>query len=138
MWNLSTLLLTAVSSNQLLIHSFHLKCFLWIFSFPFFGFKIQLSLVCLFPILLFPCFLSSVFLGPALGNGLRISADTFTNPADVPSSLLSLETEGHRLVLLPDSEVCQWHGGIGIHLHQECFHSREKFLSHETPFQFYV
>ena len=45
-------------------------------------------------ILLFPCFLHSVFLGPTLGKGLIISGNTFINPTDVPSSVLSLELEG--------------------------------------------
>jgi hypothetical protein len=42
----------------------------------------------------FSFFLSPVCLGPALGKDLIISADTVTNPADVPPSLLSLEPEG--------------------------------------------
>ena len=45
-------------------------------------------------ILLLPCFLPPVFLGPALGKGLIISGDTFIYPADIPSSFLSLELEG--------------------------------------------
>jgi len=45
-------------------------------------------------ILLFPCFLLLVVLGPASGKGLIILEDTFINPADVPTSLLSLEMEG--------------------------------------------
>jgi hypothetical protein len=35
-----------------------------------------------------------VFLGSSLGEGLIILKDTFINPADVPSSWLSLELEG--------------------------------------------
>ena len=45
-------------------------------------------------ILLFPCFLHSVSLGPTLGKGLIISGGTLKNPTDVPSSVLSLEPEG--------------------------------------------
>ena len=42
-------------------------------------------------ILLLPCFLTPVFLGPSLGKVLINPADSFTNLADIPSSLLSLE-----------------------------------------------
>ena len=45
-------------------------------------------------ILLFPCFLLLVVLGRASGKDLIILGDTFINPADVPTSLLSLELEG--------------------------------------------
>lgn len=45
-------------------------------------------------ILLFPCFLLLVVLGPASGKGLIILGVTFINPADVPTSLLSMELEG--------------------------------------------
>ena len=45
-------------------------------------------------ILLFHVFFTQVFLGPTLGKGLIISGDTFINPTDVLSSVLSLEFEG--------------------------------------------
>jgi len=45
-------------------------------------------------ILLLPCFLHSVFLGPTLRKGFITSGDTFINPIDVSSSVLSLELEG--------------------------------------------
>jgi hypothetical protein len=46
-------------------------------------------------ILLFPCyFFLLVVLGSASGEGLIILGDTFINPADIPTSLLSLELEG--------------------------------------------
>ena len=44
-------------------------------------------------ILLFPCILPPVFLCLSLGKGRINSADTFTNPADIPPSLFSLETK---------------------------------------------
>jgi len=44
-------------------------------------------------ILLFPCILLPVFLCLSLGKCLINSAGTFTNPADIPPSLLSLETK---------------------------------------------
>ena len=46
-----------------------------------------------FWILLFPCILPPGFLCLSLGKGLIISADTFTNSADIPPPLFSLETE---------------------------------------------
>jgi len=40
-----------------------------------------------------PAFSPLAFLGLSLGKGLIILGDTFINPADVPSSWLSLELE---------------------------------------------
>ena len=42
-------------------------------------------------------FSSLVFLGPSLGKDCNILGDTFINPADIPSPLLSLELEGAQV-----------------------------------------
>jgi len=53
--NLSKLLFTAIKSNQLLIHSFHLKCFPWIFSFTLFV-SLVLNFIHLWCVCLDPAF----------------------------------------------------------------------------------
>ena len=135
-WNISRLLFRAVNSNQILIHSFHLNCFPWIFPFTLcfsFGFQLQLSLVCLFgscfSILSFPRFSWSSF---------REGSHYFSGPFHKSSwCSFFIVVLGTWRSLSPDSKVWQWHRGIGIHLHQEYFHVGEK-LSHEIPFQFCV
>jgi len=52
-------------------------------------------------------FSSPFFLGPSLGKGCIIPGDTFINPADIPSPLLSLELEGALASLLHDCKFCR-------------------------------
>ena len=85
-----------------------------IFFYPLwlFGFDIQFFLVCPFGC----CSLHAsctppppnLFFVPVLGRVLQFQG-LFTNPTDVPSSVLSWELEGHWLFLLPYSNVCHSH-----------------------------
>jgi hypothetical protein len=72
MWDPLKLLYRAVNTNQLLLHSFLLKCFptiFFLYPLRLLGFQLQFPLVFLsVSILLFTRFLPPVFLGPALGR----------------------------------------------------------------------
>lgn len=118
--NYSGLHLEMLSTVIKVFTAFFPSVFSEYFLLPFLALWFAMSLfsVVSFGIVLFPCFLLLVVLGPASGKVLIILGDTFINPADVPTSLL---WKVHCLVLLSDYKVCQGCRRIGIHL-QKYFH----------------